>query len=59
MLELGQKVKFIHSDKYDNKEHTILNVKNIDDELSYFLHYWSWVDEDDLQLVEYRNGERV
>lgn len=54
-FRIGTKVRFIPElqHKYDEKEHTVLSMQTIkeDDDTSYFLHYWYWVDEDELELV--------
>lgn len=51
MFNKGDKVRFKNPSKYDAGTHTILNVQNTHNDVCYFLHYWSWIDEDDLELV--------
>lgn len=53
-FRIGTKVRFIPElqHKYDDKEHTVLSMQTVeDDDTSYFLHYWYWIDEDELELV--------
>lgn len=51
-MKAGDKVKFIHPEIWDDKEHTILNIQRTHGDVCFFLHYWSWIDEDELILVE-------
>ena len=54
LYKVGQKVRFKAElqSKYDNKEHSILGVQRLHgDDTCYFLHYWYWIDEDELELV--------
>lgn len=51
-MKAGDKVKFKNPEMWDYREHTIINVQRTHGEICYFLHYWSWTDEDDLVLVE-------
>ena len=53
-FKVGSKVRFKLElqDKYDSKEHTVLGVQGVHgDDTCYFLHYWYWVDEDEIELV--------
>ena len=56
---LGDKVRFKDPTKYDDKEHVILNVQKLPNDTCYFLHYWSWIDEDELVLVENMSKVKV
>ena len=52
--KIGAKVRFKPElqYKYDAETHTILAIQRVHgDDTCYFLHYWYWVDEDELELV--------
>ena len=53
-FKLGAKVRFKLElqFKYDAQEHVILGMQRLHgDDTCYFLHYWYWIDEDELELV--------
>lgn len=59
LFKKGDRVSFKQKDKYDAQSHTVLNVQKTPNDVCYFLHYWSWVDEDELELVEDNNNNNM
>ena len=51
-MTIGDTVKFVHPDIWDNKEHVVVNVQGVYDMKCLLLDYWGWIDADEFMLVK-------